>query len=136
MGGYAITRQNEFAFLDLMLHLNPPPKTVEELDRTCSAIIKKHSAIPKWKGYKMYASFGHIFAGGYAAGYYSYMWAEILEADCFEKIKNLGVLNGKVMRQYAAKILEPGAKKTGGELFRSFMKRSPTRRAFIKKHGL
>lgn len=136
MSGYSVVRQNEFAFLDLYLHLGVPPKSISALDSLCGRLVRKYSVLPKWKDYRMYASFGHIFAGGYAAGYYSYAWAEILEADCFEYVHPKGVLNPKVMQKYASAILEPGARASGSKLFSDFVGRKPNVRAYIKKHNL
>lgn len=136
MSGYQTMRQLEFALLDLKLHLQKIPKSVTELDKICTKIVQQCSLLKKFKGYRMYASFDHIFAGGYAAGYYSYMWAEILEADVYLKIKRGGILNPRVGNSYREKILQPGARKDGQKLFKDFMGRNPDASAFIQKHEL
>ena len=136
MSGTHVVRQLEFTFLDLMLHTMPPPHSVQALDAACTKVVRAHSALPKFDEYKMYASFGHIFAGGYAAGYYSYLWAEILEADCFNAIKKEGILKPSVGRRYAETILSQGACKPGAQLFKKFMGRAPDVKALLKKHGL
>ncbi len=91
--GLFMLRQNEFGFLDFLLHSEAPPKTVEALDAKCLEIANRFSIMPKPDDYSMYTSFGHIFGGGYAAGYYSYLWAEILEADVFSQFLQEGILN-------------------------------------------
>ena len=94
--GMFVLRQSEFAFLDLNLHTSPPPATVSELDAKTYDIVNLYSLLPKPKSYKMYASFGHIFSGGYAAGYYSYLWAEILEADIFSLFQKHGLFSSVI----------------------------------------
>lgn len=136
MSGYKVMRQIEFAFLDIFLHFKKPPTSIQKLDDICQNIVKKYSVINKIPEYKMYASFSHIFAGGYAAGYYSYIWAEILEADCFAAIKRKGIFKKQVSSEFCKKILIPGARKNGMNLFKDFMKRKPKPDAFIKKHHL
>ncbi len=136
MGGYSTLRQLEFALLDLGLHTGKVSSSVAMLDRTCRNITGRCSVLPKFKGYSMYTSFDHVFAGGYAAGYYSYIWAEILEADVFLKMKKMGILKRKTGLGYAHKVLAPGAKKEGMAIFRDFMGRNPDVGAFIRKHDL
>ncbi len=136
MSGLFLTRQNEFGFLDYLLHTEPLPKTIEELDERCYQITDQYSTLKKFEGYSMYTAFSHIFAGGYSAGYYSYVWAEILEADLFEKAKELGVLNPEFGKNYVNKILAPGAKKPPIELFRAFTGREPNINSLFKKHGI
>jgi len=136
MSGIFLLRQNEFGHLDYLLHSQPTPKTVEELDKKCHAIADKYSAIEKFPDYRMYASFGHIFAGGYSAGYYSYVWAETMEADMYEKAKELGILSKEFGDAYVEKILAPGTKKPAMELFMDFTGRKPTIDALFKKHGI
>jgi Zn-dependent oligopeptidase len=136
MSGWMVVRQLEFAFLDLKLHTQNVPGSVTVLDKKCQQIVQKYNALKKFPGYKMYTSFDHIFAGGYAAGYYSYIWSEMLEADLFEYIKKQGILNSRTGSRYANEILAPGAKKSGMELFRDFMGRGVRAQAFMRKHAL
>lgn len=136
MGGYSTLRQLEFALLDLDLHTGKVPSSVAALDRMCRKIVDRCSVLPKFAGYSMYTGFDHVFAGGYAAGYYSYVWAEILEADVFLKMKKMGILKPGTGLNYCRKVLMPGAKKEGMALFRDFMGRNPDVGAFIRKHDL
>jgi len=132
----AVLRQLEFGLLDLNLHTNKVPTSVKKLDEFCTKIVQQNSILTKFKGYSMYTGFDHIFAGGYAAGYYSYIWAEILEADVFQKMKKDGILKPKTGQYYLEKVLEPGAKKPGMAIFKDYMGRNPDVQAFIQKHRL
>ena len=109
---------------------------MEALDRKCLEIANRFGALPKFPDHRMYASFSHIFAGGYAAGYYSYAWAETLEADLFDFLKSQGVMNPEEGKRYAEKVLCPGASKPAESLFHDFMGREPDPQAFFRKHGL
>lgn len=133
LSGLNTLRQNELGLLDLKLHTEVLPKTIKELDQKCLAIANRYSIIKKPTDYKIYGSFSHIFAGGYAAGYYSYLWSEILEADCFQKFKQQGILNPAIGRKFAQEILEKGALCPGLELFKNFMGREPNLKAILKK---
>jgi Zn-dependent oligopeptidase len=134
--GLFLLRQNEFGFLDFLLHTEEPPKSVEELHAKTLKIANTYSVLEKPDYYSVYTSFGHIFGGGYAAGYYSYLWAEILEADVFTRFQKEGVLNPKIGKEYAEKILHQGAKKSGADIFRDFMGRDPKPDALLEKLGL
>jgi len=87
MMGNWVSRQNELALLDMTLYTSPIPNSVEELDQKILEIVNQYSIFPRGEEYKMYCAFLHIFGGGYEAKYYSYMRAELLEADVFQKIK-------------------------------------------------
>lgn len=82
-----VLRQNELALLDLFLYRAPIPESVAALDQQVLELVNQYSLFLRGEDYKMYCSFLHIFGGGYEAKYYSYMWAERLEADVFQKIK-------------------------------------------------
>jgi len=133
--GLFTLRQNEFALLDMNLYSKKPPKTVAELDALCLKIANKNSVFIRWKDYKMYASFWHIFWWWYEAGYYSYMRAEMLEADVFEKIKELWMFDLKVWEKFIKTILGQWTKKEALELFKDFMWRELSNKAFIKRKG-
>lgn len=89
MMGYRVNRQNELGLLDISLYTNPAPQSIEQLDQSILQTVNQLSLFPRGEEYKMYCSFLHIFGGGYAAKYYSYMRAELLEADVFQKIKKV-----------------------------------------------
>ena len=84
----------------------------------------------------MSTSFNHIFAGGYAAGYYGYKWAEMLEADAFSKFQKEGVMNKKVADKYVQTILSKGGSKPAMQMFIDFMGRKPSIEPLLKRDGL
>ncbi len=134
--GLFLLRQNEFGFLDFLLHIESPPADIAELEARTLAIANRYSVIPKPKSYRMYASFSHIFGGGYAAGYYSYLWAEILEAEVFALFRKHGVLDPKTGQRYREKILARGASRDGLDLFIDLVGHPPSPDALLTKLGI
>lgn len=129
-------RQNEFALLDMKLYSENSPKTVEELDKKTLKIANDFWVFKRWDEYKMYASFGHIFGWGYSAWYYSYMRAEILEADVFERIKEVWMFDRATWEKFIWAILWQWTRKEASELFKDFMWRELSSDAFMKRKGL
>lgn len=136
MMGNWVSRQNELALLDMMLYTSAVPHSIKELDQKVLEFINQYSIFPRGEEYKMYCSFLHIFGGGYEAKYYSYMRAELLEADVFQKIKKAWIFNPEVWSAYKEKILIPWTRKPASELFLDFMQRKPSDEALMKKYGL
>lgn len=136
MMGNWVSRQNELALLDMTLYTSPILNSVEELDQKILEIVNQYSIFPRGEEYKMYCAFLHIFGGGYEAKYYSYMWAELLEADVFQKIKKAWIFNPEIWSAYKEKILIPWTRKPAAELFFDFMQRGPSDEALMKKYGL
>ncbi len=136
MTGNFVARQNEFALLDMNIYANAVPKNVEELDEKTLEVVNTYGITKRGPDYKMYASFGHIFGGGYAAGYYSYMWAELLEADVWERIKEMGMFDAKTGEKLLKTIIGQGSRKPAGELFKDFMGREPKIDALLKRYGI
>lgn len=131
-----VARQNEFALLDMILYSSEIPETVEELDKKTLEIVNKYWFRKREEDYKMYASFWHIFGGGYAAWYYSYMWAEILEADVFARIKEMWMFSPETWKKLFETILWQGSRKKGTELFFDFMWREVSNKAFMERYGI
>ncbi len=134
--GYGGLMQTEYSLLDMLLHTGEIPRTVAALDRLCLAHARKHGLLPVPASQKKYASFHHIFDGGYAAGYYSYVWAEVLEADVFAHWKKQGVLSRSIGTKFRKTVFAPGASKPGMELFHDFLGRAPKLGPLLKKQGL
>jgi len=90
--------------------------------------------VPEWNRFPN--SFGHIFAGGYAAGYYSYKWAEVLAADAFAAFEESGVFDGATAQRFLEAILSSGGSREALEAFIEFRGRGPDVRALLKQHGI
>lgn len=127
-------RQLEFSLFDFRLHtkLYQGDEVQELLDT-----IRQQSAIIKPPLYnKFQNSFSHIFAGGYAAGYYSYKWAEVLSADAFFSVVDEGIFDSKTAKRYLEVILKRGGSQSMGELFRELMQREPNTQNLLRLNGI
>lgn len=127
-------RQIEFAILDMKLYTEKPPKTVQELDEKYLHLVNKYSIFKRKKDYKMYTWFSHIFDGWYSAWYYSYLWAEIIEADIYEKIKELWIFKASTGKKLFDTIIWQWTKKDAVELFNDFMWRELDAKAFYNRY--
>jgi oligopeptidase A len=134
--GLFLVRQLEFALFDFRLHLEFDPqqgaRTLAVLDsvRDEVAVIQP----PAWSRFPM--AFTHIFAGGYAAGYYSYLWAEVLSADAFAAFEEAGVLDAETGARYRREILAVGGSRPALESFIAFRGREPQPDALLRSYGL
>ncbi len=129
-------RQLCFGKLDLELHVNTGRyvgRDVEEVDREVLADYRLPDAET---GYTMLRAFTHIFDGGYEAGYYSYKWAEVLEADAFSRFAEEGIFNPETGRDFRRCILSRGNSRPAAELYRDFMHRDPDAGALLRRCGL
>ena len=128
-------RQVEFALFDMLLHSEFNPKT-DSVPALLDQVRKEVAVVfpPKWNRFPQ--SFGHIFAGGYAAGYYSYKWAEVLSADCFSAFEEEGVLNPKTGRRFLTEILERGSSRDAIDNFVAFRGRKPELDALLRLSGI
>jgi oligopeptidase A len=136
MSGSWVLWQNTFALLDMHLYSEDIPENIEALDKKTLDIVNKYGINKRNADYKMYCAFWHIFWWGYAAGYYSYMWAEILEADVFDKIKTEGMFDPKVWNNLVDTLIGQGTRKSAGKLFKDFMWREVSNEAFMKRKWL
>ena len=134
LAGYAFCRQLMFGFTDMMWHTIAPEK-VDDIAKLENEAIQKVDLLPEAPGTCFSTSFSHIFSGGYAAGYYSYKWAEVLEADAFSLFKEKGVFNKEVADSFVKNILSKGGSKKPMELFVSFRGREPQVDALMIKSG-
>ena len=133
--GYACYRQLSFGFLDMAWHTitNPVHSTISEFE---SAAIAKTELFPKVEGVNMSASFGHIFGGGYASGYYGYKWAEVLDADAFSYFTETGIFNRETAAAFRKNILEKGGTEKPHDLYVWFRGKEPTIDALLTRSGL
>jgi len=130
--GLDLMRQLELALYDLTLHEGPPPDPLAALAalRTRIAVAPR----PDWE--RLPASFTHVFAGGYAAGYYGYLWAEVMASDAFAIFEEQGVLDRATGERFAAEILARGGGRPALESFVAFRGRAPTLDAFLRHHAI
>jgi peptidyl-dipeptidase Dcp len=133
--GYACNRQLGFGFLDMAWHTirEPVKKDITEFE---SAAMEKTELFPKIDSANMSCSFTHIFGGGYAAGYYGYKWAEVLDADAFMHFKENGIFNKEVAESFRKNILEKGGTDKPINLYKSFRGKEPSMDAFLIRSGL
>jgi len=135
--GLFLVRQLEFALFDITLHENfDPNKGFEQVAEILKDIRNKVSVIPK-EDYDRFAhAFSHVFGGGYAAGYYSYLWADMLAADAYNKFKEEGIFSQKVGPSFLHNILEVGGSVEPLKMFENFRGRKPDIKYLLKDYGL
>ncbi|MRI83655.1 MAG: peptidase M3 [Nitratiruptor sp.] len=128
----AMVRQIEFGLFDMLLHMDYPVDVQKLLDQ-----VRQEVAVVQPPSYNRFQwSFGHIFAGGYAAGYYSYKWAEVLSADAFFYFVDNGIFNDQIAQSYLQEILCTGGSRPAMESFKAFMGREPRSEALLKLCGI
>lgn len=133
--GYFSLRQLGFGILDMAWHTITKPVT-EDVDSFEKKILNPLDVLPPVKGTNMSVTFGHIFEGGYAAGYYGYKWAEVLDADAFELFKEKGIFNREVAQSFRENILSRGGSEHPMTLYKRFRGQEPTIDALLKRSGL
>jgi oligopeptidase A len=131
-------RQLGFAAVDLALHQGYDPARDGDAMAYGRDILQAHSATKLPEDYAMLAGFGHMFAHpvGYAAGYYSYKWAEVLDADAFTRFKKEGITNPEVGRAFRDTILSKGNSEEAEKLYQDFMGRGPKLDPLLERAGL
>jgi oligopeptidase A len=131
-------RQLGFAAVDLLLHVDLDPDTEPDVLARARDVLDEHAAAPLPPDYGMIASFSHLFAHpvGYAAAYYSYKWAEVLDADAFTRFRDEGLFSREVGRQFRDAILARGDSRDPLELYIGFMGREPSVQPLLKRSGL
>lgn len=135
LAGYYQVRQLQFGILDMAWNtLKTLPE--EEVGAFERRVLEPSSVLPKAEGTIISTSFNHIFSGGYAAGYYSYKWAEALEADAFSLFKEKGIFSREVAGSFRENILSKGGSEDAAVLYRRFRGRDPEPEALMRKLGL
>jgi oligopeptidase A len=129
-------RQLEFALFDFRLHQEFDPANPDQIP-TLLAEVRSQVAVMTPPAFNRFQhSFSHIFAGGYAAGYYSYKWAEVLSADAYSRFEEEGIFNPATGQSFLKNILEKGGSKEPMELFRAFRGREPRVDALLRHSGI
>ncbi len=134
--GLHLIRQLEFAWFDFLLHDAYPGDNAAWLDDTIKLVRETTQVLPVAPYNRFAQSFSHLFAGGYAAGYYSYLWAEVLSSDVFSRFEEEGILNPETGRDFLTRVLEVGSSQKASEFFKAFRGRAPTTDAFLRHHGI
>jgi oligopeptidase A len=129
-------RQIELATFDFELHVNYDPNVGANVAETLAAVRQRVAVVPAAPFNRMPASFAHIFAGGYAAGYYSYKWAEVLAADAFEAFEEAGVFDTTTAMRFRESILSRGGSVDAMDAFVRFRGRQPDVRPLLKQTGI
>ncbi|MFM4957790.1 oligopeptidase A [Aeromonas veronii] len=129
-------RQLEFALFDFRLHQEFDPANPAQLSALLDEVRSQVAVMTPPAFNRFQHSFSHIFAGGYAAGYYSYKWAEVLSADAFSRFEEEGIFNPATGQSFLQNILEKGGSKEPMELFRAFRGREPKVDALLRHSGI
>ncbi|OIN59379.1 M3 family metallopeptidase [Arsenicibacter rosenii] len=135
MAGMANLRQLRFGLTDMYWHNQPPTgESVAEVEGRIDALVQ---LLPRVEGVAFSPSFSHIFAGGYSAGYYSYKWSEVLDADAFDAfMENGGIQNKAVADSFRKYVLEKGGSEKPMDLYKKFRGREPSPKAMLRRSGL
>lgn len=133
--GYLCYRQLSFGYLDMAWHTLQQPYIGDVIEFEHKA-MDKTALLPTVEGTNMSTSFSHIFSGGYAAGYYGYKWAEVLDADAFALFKQTGIFNQETARSFRQNILEKGNTEEPMSLYVKFRGQEPTVNALLERNGI
>lgn len=131
-----MVRQLEFSLFDFRLHLEYNSEDGARIQETLDEVRQQVAVVIPPSFNRFQHSFSHIFAGGYAAGYYSYKWAEVLSADAFSRFEDEGIFNPQTGHAFLTHILEMGGSEEPMELFRRFMGREPNTDALLRHSGI
>lgn len=131
-----LVRQLEFSMFDMQVHASPPPETAADIQSVLDVVRDKVAVMPFPDELRFQHSFSHIFAGGYAAGYFSYKWAEVLSADAYARFEEEGVFNEDAGADFLNEVLSVGGSRPALDSFVAFRGRKPTVDALLKQSGL
>ncbi len=134
--GMQMMRQLEFALFDFRLHLEYQPEEGGRIQQILDEVRAEVSVVHPPEYNRFQHGFSHIFAGGYAAGYYSYKWAEVLSADAFSRFEEEGIFNSETGLAFLETVLEQGGSREPMDLFIEFRGRKPTIDALLRHSGI
>lgn len=129
-------RQLEFALFDFRLHSHAGGTTTSEIQQLLDRVRAQVAVVPVAEENRFQHGFSHIFAGGYAAGYYSYKWAEVLSADAFSLFEENGIFDTDTGEKFLHSILEQGGSRDALDLFTEFRGREPRMEALLRHSGI
>ncbi|MGJ8526203.1 Oligopeptidase A [Halomonadaceae bacterium LMG 33818] len=132
----AMVRQLEFALFDFRLYHEMKHPSSGDIQKLLDEVRAKVSVIPQTEYNRFQHGFSHIFAGGYAAGYYSYKWAEVLSADAYAAFEETSVFDQETGKRFRTEILEKGGSRDAAELFKAFRGREPSIDALLRHSGI
>ena len=134
--GMGTVRQLEFSLFDMRVHMSTQPPDANEVSEILQT-VRDEVAVYKMPDFVRFQNgFSHIFAGGYAAGYFSYKWAEVLSSDAFSRFEEEGIFNPETGSEFLTCILEKGGTQKALELFVDFRGREPAIDALLRHTGL
>lgn len=133
--GMQFLTQLNYGLLDMAYH-TADPETITDVQAFEAKVTERSTLLPDPEGLCISTGFSHIFAGGYSAGYYSYKWAEVLEADAFDLFREKGIFDEGTARSFRENILERGNSEHPMDLFVRFRGRSPDPEALLRRDGL
>lgn len=133
--GMQSLRQIEFASFDLQVHQQNQPLSASDVQQLLDNIRKNIAVMPTASYNRFQHSFSHIFAGGYAAGYYSYKWAEVLASDAFDRFESEGIFNRQTGLEFRQQVLAVGGEKPALDAFVGFRGREPKIDALLRHQG-
>lgn len=135
MEGLLSVRQLNFGFLDMAWHTYPHLERLEDVRTFEQTVTKETQLYPTVEAMCISPAFSHIFSGGYAAGYYSYKWSEVLDADAFEVFKEAGIFNTEVATRFRREVLSKGSSEKEMTLYKRFRGKEPTIDALMRRAG-
>ena len=136
MEGMATMRQLSFGLLDMNWHAGESPKIIKSVKEFENNAFADTQLYPKVEENCMSTAFSHIFSGGYSSGYYSYKWAEVLDADAFEYFKENGIFDKETATKFKENVLSQGGTQNPMELYKQFRGKEPKVDALLKRAGL
>lgn len=134
--GMQLLRQVQFALFDMHLHARDTAFSVSDIQRTLTDVQAEFSVFPAYPEQRFAHSFSHIFGGGYAAGYYSYLWAQVLASDVFAAFEEEGLFEAQVGQRYVRTILSQGGSVEMQDAFQAFRGRQPDECHLLRHLGL